>query len=288
MKNLLLFALLIVLTGSTPMPPSSTYDLSTAIENGWITASFSGNDESPHYYQPVTVTLSNSTGKPLTIRVLNGQTLTSNNPELQDIVVTQEELIAVGANRKVTKPLFAMCIQRSNGGGNDGEQYQLGAITNGNLSALTQEIAKRKAFNTLGQYAVWALTDDSDIRHISGIDQDEATYFKQYVANLLDVPVPEDDPDDYLTNYDESYVIHRTVGGRFKYGFSKPSAVTIGMFDDRDIIVRELYNNPNTEPGTHELSYEFDAEVYTNEVYYIRLIIDGQIKVNFKMKPRGS
>jgi hypothetical protein len=64
--------------------------------------------------------------------------------------------------------------------------------------------------------------------------------------------------------------------------------VTIGMFNDQNIVVKELYNNPETPPGEHKLAYEFDTMVFPEDTYYVRLIIDGQIKINFKMKPRRS
>lgn len=276
------------MSGGKPQIGPNTYDLTTALKKGLISCNFYGNDESPHYYQPVNVEIKNISATPLVIRIPNGLTLKSHDPEIQDVVVTNEELLAIGVNKTVKSPLFAMCIQQNNGASNGSESYLPGAIASGKLAMLTHEIEKRKAFNTLGQYAVWTLTDDATIRSISGFDLKEAAYFKQYVANLKGVPVPEDDPNDYLTNYTEDVVIHRTVGGHFKYHFAKTSAVTIGMFDAQGIIVRELYNNPNTLAGQHELAYKFAAEVYPNDVYYIRLIVDGRIKVNFEMKTKRS
>ena len=288
MKNVLFLVLLITLTSGKSQINSKIYDLTTALEKGLVSCTFNGNDESPHYYQPVSLEIKNLTSTQLKIQIPNGLTLNSNSPDIQDVIITKEELLVIDGSKSLNHPLFAMCIQQSNGASNGTETYQLGIIAGGNLAILTQEIEKRNAFNTLGQYAVWTITDNSDIGSISGFDQAESQHFQQFTANLLGVPVPEIDPNDYLTNYTDNIVIHRTVGGHFKYHFSKTSAVTIGMFDEQGIIVRELFNNPNTPAGKHELAYEFAADVYPNDIYYIRLIVDGQIKVNFEMKTKRS
>jgi hypothetical protein len=60
------------------------------------------------------------------------------------------------------------------------------------------------------------------------------------------------------------------------------------MFNEQNIVVKELYNNAETAAGEHKLAYEFDTMIFPEDTYYIRLIIDGQIKINFKMKPRRS
>ena len=154
------------------------------------------------------------------------------------------------------------------------------------VQTMLLEIEKRKDFNTLGQYAVWTITDGDHLNNISGFDMDEALHLKTFVANLIGVPVPEYDPDNYLTNYEDNGLIERAVKSRFKFYFSEESAVTIAMFDENDIVVRELYNNPNQAAGTHYFEFEYDVEVYTDKAYYVRLIRDEEIKVSMKMEPR--
>ncbi len=56
----------------------------------------------------------------------------------------------------------------------------------------------------------------------------------------------------------------------------------------QDIIVRELYYNPTEESGEHLFNYAFDTNTYEDPVYFIRLIINGEIKIDFKMEPRRT
>jgi hypothetical protein len=249
---------------------------------------FKGNSESPHYYQPLSISLINLTDESLVIKVPVGQTFVSSSTDHQDVIVTKEEMITLSRKGSEEKVLFGMCIQQSNAAPDENETYNLGKITSGNLLELCTEIQSRKAFHSIGQNAIWALTDHNELNDINGYDKKEATHLKTFVAGLLEVPVPDYPKDDYYTENNDPSLIKRRVGGRFKYRCSKTSSVTIGMFDDQGIIVRELYSNPKAAPGERILNYEFDAEVHTDEVYYIRMIVDGQIKINFEMKPRSS
>lgn len=264
------------------------YDLKDATEQAIISTAISGNDESPHYTKPLLLTLKNLKSKSVTIKVSNGQQFLSKDPDTQDIIVNKEEMITLNAHETKTLPLYGMCTQQNNGGPGISSEYTLGTVADGNLVALTKEIEKRKAFNTLGQYAVWSITENNHLNSISGFDEEEALYLKTFVAGLKNIPVPEYDPDDYLTNYTNNHLVKRSAKGNFRFKFSEESAVTIAMFDENDIVVRELYNNPKVASGTHDLNFEFDVSVYQNKAYYVRMIVDGDIKINMKMEPRGS
>ena len=287
-KVFLLIVLIIGLTSSKPQDNVTQYDLVSAIEKGLVNYEFTGNSLSPHYFKPINIQLKNLTEKEIHVRIPLGQTFVSKERDHQDIITTKEEMIVLAPNKATKNSIFGMCIQQSVAGPNDDAVYLLGDMASGNLLNLAGEIQKRTAFNTLGQYSVWALTDATDLNSISGFDLEEATYLKTYVANLLGVPVPEYNPEDLYETESEPIRVTRTVGGKFRYKFYKTSDVTIGMFNDQDIIVRELYANAETKPGEHFLEYEFITDNYPDDVYFIRLIINGEIKINMKMKPRRT
>ena len=283
-KVILLIAIVAVFMSHAPTHEIKTYDLEYAIENNLVTCEFKGNDESPHYYQPLIAEITNRTNRTFHIKVANGQKFKSVSPDRQDVVVTQEELIAMTANQRLNMPLFGMCIEKSNTAPNINEIYLPNGKAENNLSLLTKEIERLEAYDVAGQNAVWNITDNGTLYDIAGYDVDAGAPLRTYVANLLNIP------DDEIPVFDEPQELKRvrTAGGNFRYKFSRTSAVTIGMVNSQDIIVKELYQNPETPPGEHRLSYEFDVEEFTDDVYYIRLIINGQIKINFEMKTRRS
>ncbi|MEM7186903.1 MAG: hypothetical protein AAF466_09610 [Bacteroidota bacterium] len=271
---------------STTFVIAQKLDLSKAQESDKIEIMIKGSEESTHYMKPVEITITNTSEADLEVVIPNGQIFHTTSEDVQDVVITREEMVALAPGEQRTLPLYAMCIQQKNSGSNDDEIYRLGPMAPKNLVALTREIEKRKDFNTLGQYAVWTLSDGEHLNSISGFDMEEALHLKTFVAGLMGVPVPEYDPNDYLTNYEDDGLIQRAVKSRFRYFFTEESAVTIAMFDEDNILVRELYNNPNEQAGEHYLEFEYDVEVYTDKTYFVRLIRDEEIKVSMKMEPR--
>lgn len=288
MKATLLFLFVITLGYSQNPNATKVYDLASVLENNWITLKVTGNENSTHYTKPIRAKFTNTSKKPLRFSIPNGQLFRAEDSTVQDIVIVKEELIALKVGETKELPLYGMCIELSNSGNNLETLFYADGMAEEKLLKLTEEIQKRRSYNTLGQYAVWTLTDDEDLTSISGFDESEALHLKTFVANLLGVPVPLHDPNDYTTNYHNDGLIKRAAKSKFKFTFSEDSAVSIAMFDENNMVVRELYNNPNVKAGYHELDFKFDVSVYQNKAYYVRMIVDGEIKINMKMEPRRS
>jgi hypothetical protein len=291
MKNLLLiFVGILILTASKPIHQTedNPLDIANAVSEQKIELTITGNDESPHYYQPILVNLKNLTSEELVIKIKNGQLFKSTDPEIQDIIVTQEEMIVLKGFDHISQPIFGMCVQQFNSAPGFAQKYKLDKIATNNLASIANQIQEKKAFSIAGQNSVWAVTDNNELGAIDSYIPEDSNELRAYVADLLNIP-------DTVIVRRHSVVLDtrpkrtkRSVEGNFKYSFSQTSAVTIGMFNDQNIVVKELYNNPKTPAGEHKLAYEFDTMVFQENTYYIRLIIDGQIKINFKMKPRRS
>jgi hypothetical protein len=291
MKNLLLiFVGILILTASKPIHQTedNPLDIANAVSEQKIELTITGNDESPHYYQPILVNLKNLTSEELVIKIKNGQLFKSTDPEIQDIIVTQEEMIVLKGFDHISQPIFGMCVQQFNSAPGFAQKYKLDKIATNNLASIANQIQEKKAFSIAGQNSVWAVTDNNELDAIDSYIPEDSSELRAYVADLLNIP-------DTVIVRRQSVVLDtrpkrtkRSVEGNFKYSFSQTSAVTIGMFNEQNIVVKELYNNPETPAGEHKLAYEFDTMVFQENTYYIRLIIDGQIKINFKMEPRRS
>ena len=287
MRLFLLFLSFIFLI-SANKPPISTYDIKTAVEKNIIHFKAIGNPVSPHYYQPISIKITNKTNKYIVLKIPNGQRFVSDSTEIQDIIITREDMIALRPFQSLEKKLFGMCIQENNAASSERDTFHLGEMASENLVKLTSEIEKNNSFNTIGQYAVWSLTDKYPIEKIDGFDETNSHYYQKYVSDLLGLPYPELKPSKYKTYYQKTISKHSSLVGKFKYNIHKNSNITMGLFNEQNIIVRELYNNPNQEAGEHEFKYAFDMETYNDPVYYIRLIINGEVMVNLKMEPKRS
>ncbi len=293
MKNLLfVFIGVLLLTASKPAHQTTDnliiFDIARAVSEQKIELTVTGNDESPHYYQPILVNLKNLTNEEVVINIKNGQLFKSTDPEIQDIIVTQEEMIVLKGFDHISKPIFGMCVQQYYSAPGFTQEYRLDKIATENLASIANQIQEQEAFSIAGQNSVWAVTDNNELDAIDSYNPEDSNELRAYVANLLNIPDTVIVRNQTTTLDSGPRIIKRTAGGNFKYRFSKTSAVTIGMFNEQNIVVKELYNNPETPAGEHKLAYEFDTMVFPDDTYYIRLIIDGQIKINFKMKSRRS
>jgi len=265
------------------MPTDNIVSLEQAIKSGQISCAVSVNNKSTHYIKPLTITVNNIKSTPVKVRVPNGYQFFPDDPLYQNIIVTQEEMLAINPGKSVTIELFGMCTENSDRAPSVDVNYKIGKQADEKVTKLTQYIAQKKLHDPLGQSAVWAMTCNTPLEDIVGFDTTASRELVKYVANALGKPVPPPPAqDDTRRNYYASnYSI--TIRGAFNYEFSKTCAVTIGMFNKNNIIVRELYRNSAEKPGKHKLEYKFDAEEYTDDFYYMRLIVDGEIILSSKM-----
>lgn len=262
-----------------------TISLEQAIENHWVTYEVRGNGESTHYLKPIILQLENQTSSEILVKVENGQIFNSDFDHIQDIIITQEELIALQSNENKTTPLMGMCTQIELSASNADSRFQLGEMAKGDLLKLSKEIQRGSYQNTLGQHALWTLTDKQDLNSIIGFEEEKAIKLKTFVAELQGIPVPEYSYE-AMETYSRTPVTKRSTKGHFTYTFSKKRAVTIALFDSENRLIREIYNNPNELPEEHRIDFAFDIEVDPSKEYYVRLLADDEIQMTLKMKAR--
>jgi len=283
-----IFVILLVVVLFAFKPADNTVNIDEAIRTGLISCSVQSNSGSTHYIKPLSITLTNIKSTPVSIKIPNGFQFIPEQDEYQNIIVTQEEMLALNPGKPVTISLYGMCTENHDKAPSTDIKYRLGKQADEKVSKLTKLIAKRKLHDPLGQSAVWAMTCNTPLEDIAGFDTTSAKELIKYVAHALNKPIPPPPaPDDtkrnyYVTNYKTS------MRGAFNYTFSKKTSVTIAMFNVNNIVVRELYRNSEEKPGKHKLEYQFDATEYTDDFYYLRLIADGEIILNGKIDNRND
>jgi hypothetical protein len=157
--------------------------------------------------------------------------------------------------------------------------------SNQNLSQLCQLIAQEKWHNSEAQQAVWCLVEDRSLSRISGFDTAVVRKLQTKIAKLTNKKMPlAPAKTDYHRNYYATpSVIKIKVGGSYSFYFSRTKSVQIAMFNTQNVLVRELYKNEQEAPGRKTINYAFDASVYTEPVYYMRMFVDGEKRLETKM-----
>lgn len=279
MKLLAAVCALVFLCAHPPIKDTPTYLLSEAINKGLVSVDLKKTPESTHYFEPLTITVTNRTSENINITIPNGQLFVSTDPEVQDIITTETNDLIV-TNIPVVKTIQGMCVQSSHRAPGDEDTYSTGKVASGNLLKLTQEIERTKRFNSVAQHAVWAITDNHSIDDIYSLDDEDetGTHLQDFTREVLGVTtqvVTRSEP-----------VIHkpkRTMGGTFTYYFSQPSSVSIAIFNDKNVVVRELFQETKKKAGEHNFDFQFDASDFPEELYFVKLIINDRVKINKKL-----
>ena len=116
------------------------------------------------------VSVKNQTNYPLKIQVDAGTIFASADEDVQDLMVTQEELFALKPRGSALVNLFTMCIQHSNMGPSKGDLFTFSSMATGDLLKLVKLIDEKDYQNSTAQSAVWAITDGASIADVYGSD----------------------------------------------------------------------------------------------------------------------
>lgn len=278
MKIPLTFISVFLLYGNLPVS-ANPIPMQELIKSKKISCSIHGNSASTHYLEPVVAHFTNLSGEPVAFLIDNGDMFIPSDSTYQNIVVTHQEIVTLKPKEEKAVKIKGMCTEQSDMSGNDHLVYTFKGAGNETLRKLATFIGEKEYQSSAAQYAVWSLMGNKDINCIYSSDSTEEMNLKKFMASLTGKTYQVKSTD-YRYNY---YSPPREkVGGNFEYNFSKPQDVQIAMFDKNGILVRELFNQKKVAPGEHKMSFEFDSSVYTDDVYYFKLIAMNEVLLSQK------
>lgn len=239
-----------------------------------------GSENSTHYLEPITLEIKNLTNNFLSISINNGDMFIPDDSTKQNIVVTNNELISLQPKGMQKTRIKGMCTEQEDGSGNATTIYTFEPNKNENLKKIAVFISKNKLQTSAAQFAVWCITNpNNDLNNIIAADSSEENKLKRFTADLTGKSYEL-----ILSKY--NYKTHyyappkEKVGGMFEYNFSTKKDIQIAMFNSDGILVRELFNQKMMQPGNHKINFEYDSSIYTDDVYYFKLIADNEVLVN--------
>lgn len=222
-----------------------------------------------HAGECLRVTVRNNSATPVHTSIPVGWVFTSQQPEVQDLIVTREEVLAIagGASRSVTCRAF--CCEAGGSGPDEGEVYRPGHLANAKLLAVAQAIARGEYDDDIAQNAVWVLSDGNDIASLGAMDSTLADTLRLAVSRISGQAVPL-----YTVRYAEEegrvcsprpVSIHH--GLRYTTMGTEFTAVVL---DRQGHVVRTLHDRTWLEPGTHNLSLDVDVDGWPPGIYSIQ------------------
>lgn len=252
-------------------------NLNDALKSGRVKCIITGNEKSTHYLQPVIVQLENTDKNSITISINNGDLFIPQDSVYQNIIVTQDALFVLQPKEKKTMPVSGMCIEQFDKAGLGTTHYAYAANKNDSLKMLSAFLQKNKLQSSCAQYAMWCLANHTNINSVYSSDSTEENKLKSFLAQLTGKTFSVSDK-----NYKNYYFAppKEKVSGKFNFNFSNLADIQIALFNKNGILVRELYNEKNVQPGAHNFQYAFDASVYTEDIYYVKFIADNEVFIN--------
>lgn len=259
--------------------PAAPVKLNDAVMKQKVTCYIHGNAASTHYLEPVVVELTNKSNESINVAIENGDMFIPADAAKQNIVVTSPLVVALQPGQKAELKVKGMCTEQSDAAGNEQTIYSYQPGNNDTLRKLAAFISEKQYQTSAAQYAVWSLMDKGDLNGIFAADTAEENNLKRFMAKLTGKTFALTNKD-YRTSY---YAPPKErVGGNFEYSFTKAQDIQIAMFDANGILVRELFNQKKVPAGTHKLNFEYDSSVYTDDIYYFKLIVGNEVMVNRK------
>lgn len=284
--RLLIITLLFMGTISTSLVSEpDVLNFQEAVQKGLIRCSFKNNPESPHYMRPILFEATNLKDQPITIKVDAGQQFFPQDDKYQNLIVTLGGNFKLKPNEKKSIALFAMCTEATDAAPSESISYKPAKQNNIKLRKMAEFIAQNKSHDVTGQNAMWCVSNNYAIAGIIGPEPSEVNKLQKFVSQLLGKPLP---PPSSIQNYAHDYHavprVEISFKGSMTFSYSEPKSVTIALFNKNNIVVRELYNDTAVTPGVHKVEYAFDNSLYNEDIYYVRLICDGNIQINRKLK----
>ena len=276
MKNLILNYLIfgLILLGSFVV--NDTEDILTLQKNGDVELTINGNSESTHYLEPLVVNVQNKTKKIIEMKVPAGLHFVSNEENIQDIISTQAQLVRIAPNSNKYFTISGVCIQSTNGSPGLENEFTLGANAEPNLYALAQFLDKKNIQNSQAQQAAWAISDNRDIANIIGLDTEHEQELIDETASILGLPsVPAED----ITTWKKERlnpVYTSSLKGYFKFEFPRKTKVQIALFNQDNVLIKEVYNQ-EVEVGFHKIDYQLETTEYEGQKIISQMIAYNKV-----------
>jgi hypothetical protein len=260
----------------------SSSDFQQLLKEKKIQCSVFGFDGNVHYGKALQIHFANLTNGNIRFSVPCGFIFKPEDTIYQDIIVTQTLYVDMQEGQTRDYKLYGMCMEEYDRAPCIHSIYQPFKMAEDGLLKLVHFIEQNRFFSPAGQNAVWTYIQDKPLYSVASIDTAQAFKLQKFLADITGKPVLEiSEEDEYVYDY------HRRpkkfiVEGEVNFKYDKPIKVEWCLFNEQGVLVREIYNG-EIAAGPQTLSFSYDATVYSDPVYYIKLVMNGEVIYNSKL-----
>ena len=134
--------------------------------------------------------IKNQTDDSIKIIVPAGWRMNSVKEEYQDILVTQEQILALGKQQQKTFVIKGFCCEADHAGPSQGLKYEPGKLAEPNLVLVASYLNATKFDENTQQYSVWAVSNNKPTANIVGSNDSLTQELRYFVAKVKGEPIP--------------------------------------------------------------------------------------------------
>jgi hypothetical protein len=265
-----------------------------------IEASFKGNDKSVHYIKPLVITIKNLQKTALHILLESGTYFASEPLDYQDITITEDLIVKLQPNQSQTLEVYGVCTEAGNAAPGATVSYAPSPAPKPEFAILAKYLAQEKLYGTSeAQHAMWVLSNNHDWKNIYASTDEKgeiARKIRNQIAKIKGIELkltPEGELilsektyqvikngqvyTQYTYQVTETQTSRCEMSGGADYRIAQPAKMRLAMFDEKNVLVREIYFNEKEKAGTHAIKYAYDCDKYPNSVYHFKLIKNDHI-----------
>ena len=214
--------------------------------------------------------IKNNLRRPLLIELDPGTQFRSENPEVQDLIIFEDEVIALAPREQKELNVYAACTQLSNLGPGAEDMYQMGSVAESVLAEVAAIVARNDFKNSTAQAAVWAITDNNPTQGLHNGDNVDVTWeLATLIARHKSLQLPE--KEQFFANPLPFRRIVYSARKDLVYHAPEPFKGTLAIYKNDGELVREYFNNKFYENGLHFYSIGINNIVEENTQYIARL-----------------
>ena len=233
----------------------------------------------------LTLAVKNLSGKKFDLEIPAGWIFASKDSNVQDLMVTAPQILAMNPRQVQRRNLFTMCTQSGNMGPRKGEKYLAGNLAEEDLLKLARKIAEGNYQNSTSQSAVWAVANGESVSQIYGVDTTMVRDIAGTVSEITGTPIE--------AFFLEPRVHHITSIRTSLEGLLKDyyESTTLELLDPSGEVIRTYFTNKKQEPGffwhplgaSHTLgdSVELTVRLRSGE----QTLIEKQISMGDSLSP---
>jgi hypothetical protein len=234
------------------------------------------------------LTITNTQKSTMVLKITPGIVLKADDTSYQPMILASEQMLAIQPSKNSTVEMYNFCGNSPRKCPGINMAYSFSHVANDKLMPVLKFIKENGLYDNLGQYAVWAITNNHEANEIYDPERPELS--KKLIE--LVCSITRKDRPNYYTVGSSAPVAGQPaynpkklkIYAEFEIRLTEAKNLTLGVYDEVGNRIQKVFEQENFGAMGHRFTVEFEAEGVDAGNYYIRLTEAGKILQEKKVK----